>query len=345
MISSLFDKIHELSLFDKLHECFLPSQSSHLDETLNGLPKNASDLKIVEVLKKKGFELIKGEHSFSETITYKNKIYLMNEKTNHLYRPFSKVDLEEIKKSEVEGKDRLLEAKFTGFSFCLESELGFICAKMLICNFWELLFKTFFIGFEFCEDAYICLKDNEIQFAIPSIVFSFAGAMTEIARGILYSFGIQIAAFEGVFFDPIRGFFKMEQLERLASRGLDKKDDAFYQTTKHGCKSSKVKVIELNVLPWYSEIKLIHGSNLNDKIDSGEQLPVDKFELIEKRDLKLADEVQVFPFCQYAGEKLRLLAIYVQEVLIKKKLGGFCDYTSDKCRMAFSSGFTKSLPY
>lgn len=331
------------SIFDKLHDFWLPYSTDSLDQTLKALPENTDDLKIVEVLKKKEFVLVDGD-SYSETVTLKNKIYLMNVKTNHLYRPFSESDLKKIKILEVEGVELAKEEKFSGFSFSAEKELGTICAKVFFSNYAELLFKTIYIGYIFFRDSFFELKDKEIKLAAPSIIFGAFGALSDVAREIFYSIGIQIAACEGLFFDPVRGFFKIEQLERLAARGIDKKDDPCYQATKKGFDLFQPKATERCVLSWYNQIKLIHGSNLNDKVVSAKQAKEDKFELISQKNVSVSETPEIFPFVPYAEFELRKLAAYVHEVLIKEKLGSLYDYASSQCRMVFESRFAQTLP-
>ncbi len=292
------------SVFDKLHDLWLPGANASLELRLEGLPKSTADLKMVEVYKKKGFDLIKTGDQLSEKVLFKKKLYLMNSKTGNLYRPFSQNDLKTIKSLEKEVIELNNEGSFQDYQFPVKKELGKICAKVIFLNFPELILKIAYIVFSIFRDLVYEFRHKNFKLAFPSMVFGTFGAILDIFRAVFYSIGIQIAAFEGVFFDPVRGFFKIEQLERLAAREIDKKDDPCYRAMKN---DYKFGATERANLPWYNEIKVIHGSNIDQKISSAFIESTNKYVTIASKDISNLSDPEIFPLTSYAWYHLKKL--------------------------------------
>lgn len=280
-------------------------------EDLQKVPLGSTDLKLVEVFKNK----------FKDGTVEKRKlVYLLNEKTKHLYCPFSEKFIEVYKKND-----------FSKCEFNAEKVYSFKCREIFIKNFPETFFckivkALICVGWNFIE----ALNNGEPPLAILSSLMLIPGQFMEVIRLIYYSIGIQIAALEGLLFDPIKGVFVIELMETLLNRTIDKKEDPIHKFSKN-----KLEIDDY-LHHWYLDCTIIKNDNLDAKtlIYTPCLEEKQKFELLRQKDCKVSLKPNLFPLVNYITFKTITIALKIQKFAIDVIKGEY-DFSNVKSRLGF----------
>jgi hypothetical protein len=157
------------------------------------------------------------------------------------------------------------------------------------------------------------------------------GQFIEIFRLIHYSFGVQIAALEGLLFDPIKGVFVIELMEKKLNRGLDNKSDPLYKFSRN-----KIEIDDY-LHHWYIDRNIINCDHLNAKIEKIDSEVIKKFEILKEKEFLVSSKPDLFPLVHYLTFQIKEISQKVQKFAIDF-MGGNYEFSNLKSWIAFKRG-------